>query len=908
MLSGGVPAMAENGYTESGSEEEYLAEQPSAETSPSELSSAVQPSGESAPEGEGVQADAGGTPADTAEDNQVESALEEGGSSAPASQDVMEPASDDEEELSGEEEDAEEVVETAGENEWTEGAFSASVSAEDDGVDNEELLENYIQQCFDEALPASSFSKLYSRPHTDYNLSPVMSAILASLKTEIKKIAAGTRTSTSIELTPAKMGISAVTTVDAYDVYDAVDAVFGSDYSIDVLHEALLSDCPYELYWYDKTGNDGSFSALSYYPHYTYTYLGSGKSQLTVEKCVFQFLVAEEYQGSNIFSVKSSTGQTVKKAVSNAKAIVTKYTGTYNKDTQASKLLTAYKDEICSITDYNWDAVEYDYDYGNPWQLVWVFDGNASTKVVCEGYSKAFEYLCNLTGFSTVNCYTVTGWMYQTSSGFKYNSDGHMWNIVTMGDGCNYLADVTNCDGNTGTQPFLTGYISGSVWDGYVFRVGSTRFTYRYDDNMWDVYTPKDLTLSSHAYGKSAGSFSKDPSVLYYAKIAGNREWTEVASDGEMAGTTGQSKIMESFMIEVTDPDSGEMLDPSILGVEYSGHVQNVGWESYVSNGEICGRPGKNLRIEAIRMRLTGELADQYDIYYCMHCQNYGWLAWAKNDTPAGTAGMSLRVEAIRIRIVEKGSTAPSNLSGWTKSFLYSPTIYYASYVEGSGWQSEVTKGKISGTSGQSLKLEGIKIRVSGEANLGVRYEGHVQNAGWETTWRTDGQISGDPDKARRIEAFRLELTGADKNKYDIYYCLHVQNFGWLAWAKNGEDAGSSGVSMRVEAYVIKILPKGSARPQNYSSQTKAFVEGVGATSLTLSRKTAAISKGGKVTLTATVLPANRTFKGVTWKSSNTAVATVSGGVVTGKKKGTCTITCTSNDGRVKATCTITVK
>ena len=395
------------------------------------------------------------------------------------------------------------------------------------------------------------------------------------------------------------------------------------------------------------------------------------------------------------------------------------------------------------------------------------------------------------------------------------------------------------------------------------------------------------------------------PSVSYQAKIIGSSSWQSAVKNGAQAGTTGQSKIMEAFKIQLVD-DNNKQIDASLLGVEYCGHIQNIGWDKWVSNNTPAGRPGQGLRIEALKLRLTGELKDQYDIYYCLHCQNYGWLGWAKNGEESGTAGMALRVEAICVQILPKGSLPPAKFGNYTETYMYSPEIFYTSYVQGQGWQKEVRKKNVSGTSGKSLRLEGFKIRVSGEKNLGVRYKGHVQNVGW-MDWVKDGAVCGQPGKSRRIEALQLELTGADKDKYDIYYCLHVQNFGWLAWAKNGQKSGSSGVSMRVEAYVIRILPKGSPKPKNLGSRTETFIDGVGATKLTLNKTKASVKKGKTISLSATILPANRTFKGVTWKSSNTAVATVSGGIVTGKKKGTATITCTSNDGRVKATCVITV-
>ena len=75
-----------------------------------------------------------------------------------------------------------------------------------------------------------------------------------------------------------------------------------------------------------------------------------------------------------------------------------------------------------------------------------------------------------------------------------------------------------------------------------------------------------------------------------------------------------------------------------------------------------------------------------------------------------------------------------------------------------------------------------------------------------------------------------------------------------------------------------------------------------------LDKTTANIEKGKTLTLKATVYPSSLSDKSVTWKSSDTKVATVSSsGKVTGVKAGTVTITCTSKATNLKATCKVTI-
>lgn len=76
-------------------------------------------------------------------------------------------------------------------------------------------------------------------------------------------------------------------------------------------------------------------------------------------------------------------------------------------------------------------------------------------------------------------------------------------------------------------------------------------------------------------------------------------------------------------------------------------------------------------------------------------------------------------------------------------------------------------------------------------------------------------------------------------------------------------------------------------------------------TDLTLNKTTATVSVGETITLVATKTPSD-SVDGVTWSTSDSSVATVSNGVVTGVKAGTVTITATSNN--IPATCSIEVK
>ena len=113
--------------------------------------------------------------------------------------------------------------------------------------------------------------------------------------------------------------------------------------------------------------------------------------------------------------------------------------------------------------------------------------GANEKKVVCEGYAKAFQYLCELAAIPGVKCYSVTGTM---------SGGNHMWNVVEVGN-ARYLVDVTNCDDNpTNGGSVSIGYpknlfmkvTTGSGGTTYDFSFSGQTVRYVYGTDMEDLF------------------------------------------------------------------------------------------------------------------------------------------------------------------------------------------------------------------------------------------------------------------------------------------------------------------------------------------------------------------------------------------------------------------------------------
>lgn len=338
------------------------------------------------------------------------------------------------------------------------------------GEEGEEeiLLEGYLYKSFygDSGISlfgVAAYNALDANKQCLYN----------GMKSAIEDIAAGRRISSVISVDVSERNVSASS-------LDAAKAKFAAG----VVLDALLHDCPYELYWYDKTsGTRISFSYFNSGGKYTITNI---TLTLPVVKDLRGFGYQDTYPIVDLSGVKAAqAAEAAQKIVASAKGKT------------AYEKLKLFHDKICDLTSYNTQAAatgKFSAD-ADPWQLLWVFDGDPSTKVVCEGYAKAFQYLCDLDG--TIDCYTVTGQM-----GVGNNYGGHMWNIVTL-DNRNYLMDVTNGDTGSigsGGELFLAG-AQGSADSTYIINCDGYYAKYSYDNNTRALWGNSGiLTLSSSSY------------------------------------------------------------------------------------------------------------------------------------------------------------------------------------------------------------------------------------------------------------------------------------------------------------------------------------------------------------------------------------------------------------------------
>lgn len=196
-----------------------------------------------------------------------------------------------------------------------------------------------------------------------------------------------------------------------------------------------------------------------------------------------------------------------------------------------------------------------------------------------------------------------------------------------------------------------------------------------------------------------------------------------------------------------------------------------------------------------------------------------------------------------------------------------------------------VTGKSVDPTTGAYVDDEGTEKYYA----LGYRIQ--LSDNSYRYVWRLKGMFSNIPD-----EDSITRSNNVDTNNQSVIFTGNRTLYSFQAGSIKGRSKGivvdeRDGLA-DVSGFFNQVIT-----PDNLASIAKATT-----TAISLSSSSESIVKDETATITATTTPSGQH---VTWSSSNPAVATVAGGVITAVAVGTAVITATS--GNYSASCAVTV-
>ena len=270
---------------------------------------------------------------------------------------------------------------------------------------------------------------------------------------------------------------------------------------------------------------------------------------------------------------------------------------------------------------------------------------------------------------------------------------------------------------------------------------------------------------------------------------------------------------------------------------------------------------------------------------------------------------------------VQEKEIIPTGLTTDTQELLFSEASDTKSIVvvSGSRWRVDEMPSWLSVHSIDSRRYSEYEwtVNLASEANAGYDREGMLTIHAGSDAVNIPVEQDGQKGKYVAVESVSispsvLTLTEGETKTLTASILPSNASEKGVSWSSSNTSVAtvtSSGVvtAKAAGSATITVKTNDGAKTATCSVTVKAAT--VSVTGVSLDKTSLSMTVGDTQTLTATVTPSNATDKSVTWKSSNTAVSTVSSsGVVTAKAAGTATITVTTNDGAKTATCSVTVQ
>lgn len=174
-----------------------------------------------------------------------------------------------------------------------------------------------------------------------------------------------------------------------------------------------------------------------------------------------------------------------------------------------------------------------------------------------------------------------------------------------------------------------------------------------------------DNSADSSKPSKPSKPKAKKPVVEFVTAFKQGSEWDRDYI-GYVMGETVSTKYISAFRLY----NKCKHIKGSI---SYNVYMTGKGWSGWKKDGKTAGNGRAKNALQGLRIKLTDELAKQYNVYYRVNLVGLGWTGWGKNGEKVGAPQYS-RVKAYQVKVVKKSKKAQNkkyNTKAKRKHMLY---------------------------------------------------------------------------------------------------------------------------------------------------------------------------------------------------------------------------------------------
>lgn len=644
---------------------------------------------------------------------------------------------------------------------------------------------------------------------------------------------------------------------------------------------------PYRTYWYKVTNEEGDSSFSVGYGSACTTY-DNTKNVKAVSNGSNVSITWDAVPGASAYAVTRSY-------IVNGTVVQDSYekivnSNIFTTDNDNSKIYT-YK--VVAYLERSAGSTTEKFYGGSDCQGVYVMTAPASVKAASQNYNTNTLTFSAVDGATGYNIYRST----QSGSGFvkiaATASNVYTYTDTGLTTGTTYYYKVEACKSGTGIVG--AGIMSSAV------------------SAQPMITTPVNVTAASRSYNSIK---------ITWGKVTGAQKYEVYRSTSK---STGYTKIGTTTSASYTDKnlDTNKKYYYKVNAVygNYTSSYSSVSYTKAVpaatSSLTITSTAYNKLQITWKKVsgatkyvlyrskkegsgytKLTSTTSTKYLDTSVKSGVKYYYKVVPYRNTVKGKekieSGVAVPQAVTNLKVTN--STSTSNKLTWSKATGATSYYIYRSTKKNSGYTAIGKTTKLTYKDKKAVTGKKYYYKVCGVIN------------GYEGALSTYKSITAKPPAVTN-----LKVTGSGSGKAKLTWDKYSYADSYQVYVSSSKKSGYRlAKEVTTNSYVASLASNATTYFRVYAvtNGVKGAYKQVAYTAISAIKLNAAeanIKVDGSIQLSASLTPSSATDKTITWKSSNSKVASVTNtGLVTGKKNGTCTITATASNG-MTATCKVTV-